>query len=108
MYFHIDILTFFQFQMNNPWNIQSIYQLQYFNCPSCVFKNNSKQKFIIHAYEIHPESIDYLKNIDDKSLIDISLPWNVVVSDIKTEPLDSEFLEYNEVPIGEYFSRNGF
>ena len=41
----------------NPWNIQSIYELQYFNCPTCVFKNQSKQTFINHAYEYHPDAI---------------------------------------------------
>ena len=51
--------------MENPWNIQTIYELQYFNCPSCIFKNHSKQEFINHAYDIHPESIEDLKSIDD-------------------------------------------
>ena len=46
-------------EMQNPWHIQSIYDLQYFNCPSCEFKNNSKQEFINHAYEIHPIAINY-------------------------------------------------
>ena len=63
--------------MENPWNIQSIYELQHFNCPSCVFKNHSKQEFINHAYEFHSESIDYLKKIADDSLKDVSCPWNV-------------------------------
>ena len=61
--------------MDNPWSIQSIFELQYFNCPSCVFKNSSKQEFIDHAYEIHPESINYLTKIDDNSLKDVLLPW---------------------------------
>ena len=55
--------------MENPWIINSIYELQYFNCPSCIFKDHTKQKIINHAYEIHPESIEHLMNIDDKSLI---------------------------------------
>ena len=61
--------------MENPWDIQSIYDLQYFNCPSCVFKNHSKQKLINHAYDFHPESIEYLKNLNDESLIDTVFPW---------------------------------
>ena len=64
--------------MENPWNIQSIYELQYFNCPSCNFKDNSKQEFINHACENHPEAIEHLKNIQEKSLSDIVQPWNVV------------------------------
>ena len=55
---------------DNPWNIQSIYELQFFGCPSCIYINISKQSFIEHAYEIHPESIAYLSEIKDGSLRD--------------------------------------
>ena len=83
--------------MENPWNIISIYELQYFNCPSCIFKNNSKQEFINHACESHPETIEHLKNIQDKSLADIVLPWSEVsVQIIKTEPMcESEIFQEN-------------
>ena len=72
--------------MLNPWNICSIYELQYFNCPSCVFKISSKQEFINHAYEFHPDAIDYLMKINDNSLSDIICPW----IEIKKE-------EFNEI-----------
>ena len=65
--------------MENPWLITSIYDLQYFNCPSCIFKNPSKQDIINHAYDCHPESIEHLMNIDDNSLMDVSLPWDINV-----------------------------
>ena len=78
--------------MDNPWNIKSIYELQFFTCPTCIFKNHSKQEIINHAYETHPESIECLKNIKDESLKDVVLPWNENipfesqnVSEIKTE-----------------------
>ena len=75
----------FIFQMlfineQNPWNIQSIYDLQHFNCPICSYKNNQKQEFINHAYEFHPESENYLKNINDGSLDDVDIPY------LKEEP----------------------
>ena len=45
----------------NPWTIiYSIYDLQYFNCPTCQFKNQSKQEFINHVHEIHPEAVEVL------------------------------------------------
>ena len=72
--------------MENPWNIQSIYDLLYFNCPSCVYKNHSKQDLINHASDFHPESIEFLKNIKDKSLIDIVFPCQLEPKiNIKTE-----------------------
>ena len=66
----------------NPWNIQSIYDLQYFNCPSCVYKNVLKQEFIDHAYHFHPESIQFVRNIKDGSLNDIEIPF------VKDEDID--------------------
>ena len=50
----------------NPWAIQSIYDLQYFNCPACPYKTNSKQKFVIHIYHLHPEALEDLCNIGKK------------------------------------------
>ena len=75
----------------NPWDIQSLYELLYFICPSCTYIHNSKEEFICHAYEIHPESEKYLKNIKDGSMdldlkpdLDIDLPsFNGVEFDIE-------------------------
>ena len=64
--------------MGNPWDIQSIYELQYFNCPSCIFKDSSKQDMIYHAFDCHPESIEYLANIEDESLKDVICPWKLI------------------------------
>ena len=70
-----------EMELENPWNIQSLYELQYFNCPSCDFKNHFKQDFINHAIRIHPEQINQLKKIKDDSLSDIIFPDDI----IKTE-----------------------
>ena len=80
----------------NVWNIQSLYDLQFFNCPSCTYKNNLKQEFVNHAYELHPESDQYLKNITDGSLSDVEIPN----SNIKDE-FDQDLVSYpsNELDI---------
>ena len=75
----------FTSNVKNPWSVKSIYEFQFFNCPSCVYKINSKQAFINHAYEIHPEAIDDLNNVQDGSLIDVICPWE----DIKKEEVDA-------------------
>ena len=62
-------------KLENPWTVDSIYAFQYFNCPSCLYKGVSKQDFVCHAYNTHPESTEYFKNISDKSLNDVLLPW---------------------------------
>ena len=76
--------------MDNPCNIESIYELQYFTCPTCIFKNHSKQEIINHAYETHPESIECLKNIKDEALKDLVLPWNENI------PFESQNISKNE------------
>ena len=84
--------------MENPWNIQSIYDLQYFNCPVCIFKNPSKQDIINHAYDYHPESIEHLMNINDNSLMDISLPWDIIVKkETETDVQQNE--NFGEYPL---------
>ena len=59
---------------NLSWNIQSLYDLQFFNCPSCHYKYNSKQAFVNHAYTAHPECCTYLDNINDGSMDDVTIP----------------------------------
>ena len=68
----------------NPWNIQSIYQFQFFNCPTCLFKDNSKQEFINHALKSHPESEANLSKVCDGSLQDINWPFDQVTDTIDT------------------------
>ena len=77
----------------NPWDVViSIYDFQFFNCPSCSYKNDSKQDFVHHSFENHPESVDNLKRISEQCLNDIALPWeykvengNVTENTIKIE-----------------------
>lgn len=66
----------------NPWAINSIYDFynQKFNCfacPMCEFGLRSKQFFINHAFEYHPESTEHLYNISDGSIDDVKVPSNV-------------------------------
>ena len=77
--------------MKNPWDINSIYELQYFNCPSCDFKNSSKQELINHAHKIHPECVQFLSKITDNSFSDVLCPWNeIFITDIKIEETYSQ------------------
>ena len=73
----------------NPWQITSIYEFLFFNCPSCNYKvvSSKKQSFVNHAYKVHPESIDHLSDIQDGSISDINPPWQ----DIKLE------INYDEI-----------
>ena len=71
---------------DNPWSVTSLYEFQYFNCPSCpFFKVCSKQDFVYHAFYTHPESTEDFKNISDGSLNGILLPWKPEDDKIKIE-----------------------
>ena len=59
------------FRIESPWNVDSLYEFQYFNCPKCPFKHNSKQEFVNHTFHSHPESVEYFKKISDQSVCDI-------------------------------------
>ena len=74
-------------EIDSPWSITSIFELCYFKCPDCTYENSSKQTFINHACEIHPEAIKHLSKIKDGSLGDIICPWENTDNEIQN--LDS-------------------
>ena len=74
----------------DPWNIQSLYDLQFFNCPSCEFKIHSGQDFIDHAYNSHKECMEFLRNIEDDSLDGLICPWISIEEVFKAEDFFDE------------------
>ena len=63
--------------VENPWDIQSIYEWQFFNCSdlNCDFKCHLKQDLLNHLYDNHIEGLLALKNVTDDSLSDVTNPW---------------------------------
>ena len=89
----LKLFFLFSFQMENPWNIQSINEIQFYVCPSCSYKDHSKQKLIDHAYKIHPDSVNFLRKINDNSFCDVSCPWNeTFITKIEIDETDSQEL----------------
>ena len=74
-------------QDENRWSSKSIFNFQYFNCPSCTFKIKQKQEFVDHAFENHYDCVEFLSEIEDGSLDDIKLPW-ISNAEEKTHILD--------------------
>ena len=101
--YFLNFLQTMKMKLQNPWNVQSLYDLQYFNCPSpfCIYRNNKKQDFINHAYHFHPEADQYLRNINDGSTSDIVIPMDIKFdpssyeSDIKHESFEDTNIELN-------------
>ena len=77
----------------NPWHIQSIYEFQFFNCPICVYKDQSKQDFVNHAFNDHPESISSLLNIGDGSLQDVDIPTKIKTEDDPLAPKENDLYQ---------------
>lgn len=86
-------------EVDNPWTISSIYEFQYFNCPTCVFKDHSKQEFLNHAIEFHPQSVDNLRFIKDGSLNDVDCPWIFKGDEIDEFKKEEPFDDYEDIPL---------
>ena len=82
--------------MKISWNIQSLFELQYFVCPSCTYKNHSKQEFVDHAYNFHSESISQLKSITDDSISDVICPWNEIEIKEEISEQDDPFADIHQ------------
>ena len=82
-------------ELSNPWDVKTLYQFQFFNCPECFYKVQEKQKFIDHAYQSHPDCIDYLESVKDGSLTDVDIPWTSDVKNcvVKLERLDETIVD---------------
>ena len=74
----------------NPWNIGSLYEFFYFNCPSCPFRSKSNQEFVNHACNFHPEAGPYLQNIQDNSINDIHVPYHEFESKVSNDRIENK------------------
>ena len=82
------------------WDVESIYEFQFFNCPTCEFKHYSKQDFVNHAFNTHTKSVDYLKKISDGSLSDIVSPWEDLQDDKMAYTYSDLYYSLEEKGIG--------
>ena len=87
-------------KLENPWDVQSLYEFLFFNCPSCTFKHTSKEDFLVHSFNIHTESVDYLRNISDGSISDVAVPW--LGNDFKSHEIINDNESKNELEDGHY------
>jgi hypothetical protein len=51
----------------NPWEVQSIYDFNYFCCPECIFQSKEELLFQEHALEKHEQSKSFFQNSDNIS-----------------------------------------
>ena len=79
----------------DPWNVESIYEFQYFICADhyCSHKSHSKQEFWTHIEENHIEHLLVKKSIKDGSLSDISIAGQSQTSMVRTVPSNTNPLK---------------
>ena len=51
----------------NPWEVQSIYDFNYFCCPECIFQSKEELLFQEHALQTHEQSKTFFQNSNDIS-----------------------------------------
>ena len=51
----------------NPWEVQSIYDFNYFCCPECIFQSKEELLFQEHALLTHEQSKTFFQNSNDIS-----------------------------------------
>ena len=85
-------------EIENPWDVESLYKFQHFNCPICSYKNDAKQDFVNHAVNSHPESRKYfMKILHHDSFSNVIIPMESEAEQPSIEFLKSELSEINEV-----------
>ena len=47
----------------NPWKVTVIEDFQFFCCPECDIRKHSKEEFLTHAFETHPDAKEALNDI---------------------------------------------
>ena len=83
--------------VENPWDVNSIYDFNYFCCPECDIKSKTKQDFVDHASSTHPKAIGAFQSITDGSLNDVQIPAlspNVDLSEETKDLRNEDFLLY--------------
>ena len=84
--------------VTSPWDVESLYEFQYFNCPTCPYKHHSAEDFVDHAFNTHQESKNHFINISNHdSFSDIWPPWkygsmNNFINHLKNELNENEVI----------------
>ena len=50
--------------VNDPWSADNLDEFLYYCCPECNVKNRTKEEFVTHALNHHPNAKDFLKKIN--------------------------------------------
>ena len=63
--------------MENPWNVSSLEDFRYYNCPECEHKYVAKEQFVCHATIVHAKARDALPGI-------LQIENGIVISNVQS------------------------
>ena len=75
----------------SPWNVNKLEDFLHYCCPECEEKNQSRNDFIQHAQNQHPESIAYLFRFHAKEeVLDHVEKFEYTMDDDASEAFESK------------------
>ena len=84
--------------VNNPWNVTSLEEFHFYNCPECEEKYVNREQFIAHAMVKHPKACEILPGIlheqnsvvisNEQSEVKVESCDNLVISNVQSIPLE--------------------
>ena len=76
----------------NPWNVSSLEDFHFYNCPECELKYASKEQFIGHAVLKHPKALEFIptftQSVEPMTSDPLTTPEVHFDPNIKTEPIE--------------------
>ena len=88
----------------NPWFVKDLEEFLYFCCPECDIKNRSKELFLKHALDFHPNAKEHLfylnvktENHENSDIIKEDFYNEIVKCEIKEEEINGHE-DISEVP----------
>ena len=75
---------------DNPWSVNKLEEFLHYCCPECEHKYQSKETFVLHAFEKHPRAKEY---------IELRLDSNTVTVFCKNQPEPSSPFKLQECVI---------
>ena len=90
--------------IRSPWDVESIQDFQFYNCPSCVFMHKDESEFVQHALDVHPDCNKFILKLyfgeEDATEEDTNDHQNRITSDEKNDKPDKvleDDFAHNEV-----------
>ena len=81
---------------DNPWNIKSIQDLLYYNCPDCHSKYKFKQDIVKHVVNFHPECLKFLIEIEEFGFVVVPSNDETIENEDFMEDLDDDEVDITD------------